>query len=57
MSVAVADPVDQAIFQRVREAAAGRGASFIPVRLLCEEAELVRRINFVGDSRMDSDRA
>ena len=38
------DPIDEAIFHRVREAAARRGASFIPVRLLCEEAELVRRI-------------
>jgi predicted kinase len=38
------DPVDQAIFQSVCEAAARRGACFIPVRLLCEEAELVRRI-------------
>lgn len=38
------DPVDLAIFQCVHEAAARRAARFIPVRLLCEEAELVRRI-------------
>lgn len=38
------DPVDQAIFESIRSTAARRGAHFVPVRLLCEEGELVRRI-------------
>jgi hypothetical protein len=38
------DPVDQAVFESIRSAAARRGARFVPVRLLCEESELVRRI-------------
>jgi hypothetical protein len=35
---------DQAKFHSIRSVAARRGARLIPVRLLCEEAELVRRI-------------
>jgi DUF438 domain-containing protein len=38
------DPVDRAIFESIRSTAARRGACFVPVRLLCEEGELVRRI-------------
>jgi hypothetical protein len=38
------DPVDRAVFESIRSAAARRGARFVPVRLLCEESELVRRI-------------
>jgi hypothetical protein len=38
------DPVDQAVFQSIRSTAGRRGARFVPVRLLCKEAELVRRI-------------
>jgi predicted kinase len=38
------DPVDRAIFESIRSTAARRGARFVPVRLLCEEDELVRRI-------------
>ena len=32
------------MFESIRSAAARRGARFVPVRLLCEESELVRRI-------------
>jgi hypothetical protein len=35
---------DQAKLEIIRSVAARRGARFVPVRLLCEEAELVRRI-------------
>jgi predicted kinase len=38
------DPIDQAVFESIRSAAARRGARFVAVRLLCEEDELVRRI-------------
>jgi hypothetical protein len=38
------DADDQAKLEAIRSVAARRGAHFIPVRLLCEEAELVRRI-------------
>jgi hypothetical protein len=38
------EPYDQAKFDDIRLTAARRGARFIPVRLVCEEAELVRRI-------------
>jgi hypothetical protein len=38
------DPIDQAVFESIRSAAARRGARFVAVRLLCEEGELVRRI-------------
>src|SRR4029453_5337828 len=38
------DPVDQAVFESIRSAAARRGARFVAVRLVCEEGELVRRI-------------
>ena len=38
------DPIDQAVFENIRSAAARRGARFVAVRLLCEEGELVRRI-------------
>jgi hypothetical protein len=35
---------DHAKFEAIRSVAATRGARFVPVRLLCEEAELVQRI-------------
>jgi predicted kinase len=38
------DPVDRTIFESIRSTAARRGARFVPIRLLCEEGELVRRI-------------
>src|SRR5262245_59637360 len=38
------NPTDQAVFENIRSAAARRGARFVAVRLLCEEGELVRRI-------------
>lgn len=38
------DPIDQAVFESIRSAATRRGARFVAVRLLCEEGELVRRI-------------
>jgi predicted kinase len=38
------DPADRAAFEDYRDVARRRGSRFIPVRLLCAEAELVRRI-------------
>lgn len=38
------DPDDQAIYRAMAATAERRGALFVPVRLLCEEAEHVRRI-------------
>jgi predicted kinase len=38
------DPADRAAFDEYHDVARRRGACFIPVRLLCAEAELVRRI-------------
>src|SRR5262245_935835 len=38
------DSIDQAVFESIRSAAARRDARFVAVRLLCEERELVRRI-------------
>lgn len=38
------EPRDQAIFDAIRATAARRGAGFLPVRLLCDEDQLVRRI-------------
>lgn len=38
------DPADRAAFDEYRDVASRRGAHFIPVRLLCAEAELVRRV-------------
>jgi hypothetical protein len=40
------DSTDRAIFESIRSTAARRGARFVPVRLLCEEGELVRRIQW-----------
>jgi hypothetical protein len=42
------EPYDKAKFDDIRSTAARRGAGFIPVRLVCEEAELVRRIQSPG---------
>jgi hypothetical protein len=38
------DQEDWKIYAAVASAAEGRGALFVPVRLLCEEGELVRRV-------------
>src|SRR5262249_15071131 len=38
------NPTDQAVFESIRSAAARRDARFVAVRLLCEEGELVRRL-------------
>ena len=38
------DPVDLAIYERIRETAERRRARFQPVRLICDVEELVRRI-------------
>ena len=38
------DPADRKAFDDYREVARQRGSQFIPVRLLCNERELVRRI-------------
>ena len=42
------DPADRKAFDEYREVANRRGAHFVPVRLLCEENELARRIQSPG---------
>jgi len=42
------DPADRKAFDEYREVANRRGAHFVPVRLLCDENELARRIQSPG---------
>jgi predicted kinase len=39
-----ADPEDRAVYDIIVKTAERRGSVFVPVRLLCEEAELVQRV-------------
>src|SRR3954452_4536947 len=42
------EPADEKIYSDIRATAHRRGAAFFPVRLICSEGELVRRIQSSG---------